>query len=147
MSRPSEAGITGLTAIAASLAGAGAVLAADIDAVAGAAVALNAAANGVALAFTSTDLLAASNQTSPAASSADFDVVIVGDMFYERALADLVLGFIETAVRNGCVILIGDPQRNYFPRDRFVRLADYQVPVSRELEDSEIKPTAVWRLG
>ena len=138
---------SGLTAIAASLAGAGAVLAADIDAVAGAAVALNAAANGVALAFTSTDLLAASNQTSPAASSADFDVVIVGDMFYERALADLVLGFIETAVCNGCVILIGDPQRNYFPRDRFVRLADYQVPVSRELEDSEIKPTAVWRLG
>ena len=45
----------------------------------------------------------------------------------------------------GSVIYIGDPQRSYFPEGRFTRLAEYQVPVTRELEDAEIKRTAVWR--
>ena len=46
----------------------------------------------------------------------------------------------------GALILIGDPQRSYFPRGRFTLAAEYQVPVTRELEDTEIKRTAVWRL-
>ena len=33
-----------------------------------------------------------------------------------------------------------------FPPDRFRQLAEYSVPVTRELEDAEIKRTAVWRL-
>ena len=130
---------SGLTAIAARLAGAGDVLAADIDAVAGAAVGLNATANAVTIGFTADDLLAAAPKR--------FDTIIVGDMFYERELARRVLGCIEAAVATGSVVLIGDPQRSYFPRDRFNRLTEYQVPVTRELEDSEIKRTAVWRLG
>jgi predicted nicotinamide N-methyase len=56
-----------------------------------------------------------------------------------------VLAYIEAATAAGAVVYIGDPQRSYFPRDRFKHLADYQVPVTRELEDSEIKGTAVWR--
>ena len=44
-------------------------------------------------------------------------------------------------------MLIGDPQRNYFPKGRFVSAAEYRVPVTRELEDAEIKRTSVWRLG
>ncbi|MEQ1578624.1 MAG: methyltransferase, partial [Hyphomicrobium sp.] len=43
-------------------------------------------------------------------------------------------------------VLIGDPQRNYFPKDRFTRAAQYRVPVTRELEDAEIKNAAVWKL-
>ena len=134
---------SGLTAIAAIIAGASEVLAADIDAIAGVAVGLNAAANGVQVGFTADDLLA-----EPALPGKGFfDTIIVGDMFYERQLADHVLAFIEAAVVRGSVIVIGDPQRSYFPRDRFGRIAEYQVPVTRELEDSEIKRTAVWRLG
>ena len=130
----------GLAAIAAARAGAAHVLAADIDVVSLAATRLNAQANGVegAIATTSDDLLAGPPPPG-------FGVVIVGDLFYERALADRVLAFVEAARRDGSLVLIGDPQRSYFPRGRFERLAEHRVPVTRELEDSEIKLTAVWR--
>jgi predicted nicotinamide N-methyase len=130
----------GLAGIAAVKAGAREVVAADIDAVALAAVTLNAAENGVAAQITTTseDLLAAP-------PPAGFGVVVVGDLFYERALADSVIAFVDAARAGGALVLIGDPQRSYFPRGRFVRLAEYRVPVTRELEDSEIKLTAVWQ--
>lgn len=130
---------SGLTAIAAMRAGARQVLAADIDAVACAAIALNARANGVAVDTTCADLLAA-------APAAGFDVVLVGDLFYERTLADAVSAYIGAAAVAGALVLIGDPGRSYFPRDRFTKVADYQVAVTRELEDALIKHTAVWRL-
>ena len=129
---------SGLTAIAAKKAGARDVIAADIDTLALAAVLLNAVANKVSVEVVSDDLLA-----HPAFR---IDVVLVGDLFYERQLADRVLAYIEAASGLGASILIGDPQRNYFPRGRFSAVADYQVPVTRELEDSELKKTAVWRL-
>ena len=130
---------SGLTAIAPMLAGARSALAADIDAIALAAVALNAEANGVKVATTSDDLLA--RLPDP------FDVTLVGDLFYERAMSENVLGYIEAAAAAGSVVLIGDPQRNYFPRDRFEQVAEYNVPVTRELEDNEIKRTAVWQFA
>ena len=61
-------------------------------------------------------------------------------------MSEAVLAYIEVAAAQGSVILIGDPQRNYFPHGRFTQVAEYYVPVTRELEDSEIKRTAVWRL-
>jgi len=129
---------SGISAIAAAKTGAIQVLAADIDALALAAIELNAQANNVSIETTSDDLLA----------QADFrrtDVVIVGDLFYERELANCVLAFVDSAKANGSTVLIGDPQRSYFPRDRFEMLMEYQVPVTRELEDAELKRTAVWR--
>lgn len=129
---------SGLTAIAPALVGARSVLAADIDRVALAAVALNAEVNAVAIATTADDLLA----TAPTGC----DLILVGDLFYEKSLAAKVLSYIEAAARDGAVVLVGDPQRSYFPRDRFTSLADYRVAVSRELEDNEIKATAVWQL-
>jgi predicted nicotinamide N-methyase len=128
---------SGLTAIAARRAGAHSVLAADIDPWAIAAVELNAAVNGLGVATTAADLLGA---PPPAV-----DVILVGDLFYERALAASVLAFIECADERGAQVLIGDPQRSYFPRGRFEKLAEYAVPVTRELEDADIKRTAVWR--
>lgn len=127
---------SGLTAIAAAICQARSVLAADIDAVALAACDLNATANEVHLEITRDDLLAA--------PPAPVDVVLVGDLFYERALADRVMVYIEAARAAGARVLIGDPQRSYFPRNRFTQLAVYAVPVTRELEDSEIKNSAVW---
>ena len=119
------------------MSGARSVLAADIDGFALAACQLNARANWVAFDVTARDLLA--DAPTPA------DVILVGDLFYERTLADRVLAYIDAAKARGSAVYIGDPQRNYFPRDRFTMLARYQVPVTRELEDSEIKKTAVWR--
>lgn len=129
---------SGLTAIAAKRAGAVDVLAADIDELALAAAHLNADANAVTLRTTADDLLAAEPDEA--------DVVLVGDLFYERQLADRVLHYIEAAAASGALVLIGDPQRSYFPKGRFVEVGEYRVPVTRELEDSEIKKTAVWRL-
>lgn len=129
---------SGLTAIASKRAGAAHVLAADIDALALAAVRLNAALNEVDLETTADDLLA----RAPART----DVVLVGDLFYERELAERVTTYIERAAAAGARVLIGDPRRSYFPAGRFTLAAEYQVPVTRELEDAEIKRTSVWQL-
>jgi predicted nicotinamide N-methyase len=130
---------SGLTAIAAMRAGALSALASDIDTLSLAAIALNASANGVAVSTSSEDQLKGPPR--------DADVILVGDLFYERALADAVLAYIEAAAHGGALVLIGDPQRSYFPKGRFEMAADYRVPVTRELEDAEIKHTAVWRLS
>ena len=42
-------------------------------------------------------------------------------------------------------MLIGDPGRTYLPRDRLETVATYEVPVTRSLEDAEIKRSSVWR--
>lgn len=127
---------SGLSAIAAAKTGASRVLAADIDKLALAACSVNATANAVTLQTTDLDLLSA---PPPKAS-----VVIVGDLFYERELAERVLGFIDRAKAEGCAVYIGDPCRSYFPEGKFSPLAQYEVPVTRELEDYEIKRTTVW---
>jgi predicted nicotinamide N-methyase len=132
---------SGLTAIAAAMLGATQVLASDIDALALAAIAVNADANGVRVEITGTDLLAAGSAIG------DWDVVLIGDLFYERSLADAVVAFAGQAAGRGALVLAGDPQRSYFPRDLFEMLAEHSVPVTRELEDSTIKRTAVWRLS
>jgi predicted nicotinamide N-methyase len=130
---------SGLAGIAAMKAGAGHVLAADIDPYALAAVALNAEANGVAVETTDADVLSA--------WPAGFDVVLIGDLFYERPLAERVLAFVEAAHAEGAAALVGDPRRSHFPFDRFVEVAQYSVPVTRDLEDAEIKRSSVWRLA
>jgi predicted nicotinamide N-methyase len=129
---------SGLGAIAAVKAGAASVLAADVDPFAMAAMALNAQANGVAFQTTCADLLAA--------PPAVFGLVLVGDLFYERPLAERALAFVAAARELRADVLVGDPQRSYFPKERFSRIAEYGVPVTRDLEDMEIKHTAVWRL-
>ena len=129
---------SGLVAIATARAGARSVLALDLDPLAVAAIGLNAAVNGVEISVSSQDMLSA---TPPHA-----DVLLVGDLFYERELAGRVLALIDAAVERGSDVLVGDPRRSYFPVTRFAQVASYEVPVTRELEDAEIKRTAVWRL-
>ncbi len=129
---------SGLVAIAAMQAGAATVLAADIDGFALAAIGLNAAANAVAVSTTGDDLLTA----APPA----FETVLVGDLFYERDLAALVLSWLEAARAQGSLVLIGDPGRSYLPKHRLKSIAEYSVPQTRELEDAETKRSAVWRL-
>jgi predicted nicotinamide N-methyase len=129
---------SGLTGITAMQAGAARVLAADTDPFALAAIAFNAAVNEVAIDATGADLLAA--------PPSGFDLILVGDLFYERALAERVLAFLEAARAKGSAVLVGDPRRSYFPKERFAVVAEYSVPVTRDLEDMEIKHTCVWRL-
>jgi predicted nicotinamide N-methyase len=130
---------SGIVAIAALKAGAKDVLAADIDPFCGAAIGLNAQANGVAPAFTDRDLL-------DAAPPAWADVILAGDICYEKPLAERVMAWLATARAGGATVLIGDPGRSYFPKTGLTRLAEYQVPTTRELEDFAVKKTAVWTL-
>jgi predicted nicotinamide N-methyase len=129
---------SGLSAIAAAKVYAARVDASDIDAIAVAAIGLNSGANGVSVAATSNDWL---DDAPPTA-----DIVLVGDLFYERPLAERVMAFVRAAAARGSLVLVGDPRRNYFPTDVFTALAHYEVPVTRELEDAEIKRAAVWQL-
>ena len=126
---------SGLVGIAAMKAGATSVLAADIDAFAVAAIALNAKANDCDITSTSEDLLNGAPQ--------NFDVILVGDLFYEKETAARCLAYLE---KSRAEILIGDPARAYLPKEKLTCVAQYAVPVSRDLEDSEIKKTFVWRL-
>lgn len=128
---------SGLVAIAAMKAGAASAVAADIDAFALAAIACNADANGVALDISGDDLIG---------TDAGWDVVLAGDIFYERDLAARVAAWLSGLQDRGATVLIGDPGRSYLPKARMEALATYEVPVTRELEDAEIKRTAVWRL-
>jgi len=132
---------SGLVAIAAARAGAVPVIAADIDAFTESAIALNAAANDVYLEIITQDLL-----DRPAPRAPRYDVILVGDLFYERDTAARALGFLDRNRTAGSRVLIGDPGRTYLPRERLTRLAEYSVPVTRELEDMEIKRTSVWEL-
>lgn len=130
---------SGIVAIAALKAGAAQVLAADIDGYCAEAIGLNTQANGVACAFTDIDLLDA--------PAPDAEVILAGDICYEKPLAARVMAWLGAARGGGATVLIGDPGRSYFPREGLVKLAEYQVQTTRELEDQEVKKTAVWTLA
>jgi predicted nicotinamide N-methyase len=125
---------SGIVALAAAKAGASHVLAADIDKFSVAAVIANAAANGLAVSATSDDIIGSTEQ---------FGVILVGDMCYERPLAERLMAWLKSS---SAEILIGDPGRSYFPKDGLTRLALYSVATTRELEDREVRETGVWRL-
>ena len=129
---------SGLAAIAAAKAGARQVAAADIDALAVAAMGLNATANRVAITAATDDWLSIDPPQG--------EIVLVGDLFYERPLAERVMAFVRRCASAGNRVLVGDPRRSYFPTDAFTAIAHYEVPVTRELEDAEIKRAAVWQL-
>ncbi|CAN5140646.1 methyltransferase [soil metagenome] len=130
---------SGLVGIAAMMAGATDVLAADIDVYCEAALALNAAANGVHVAYSASDLL----QTAPPVWA---DVILAGDICYEKPMTEKVLAWLVLARAQGITVLIGDPGRSYFPRSGLTKLAEYQVETTRELEDFAVKKTCVWTL-
>ena len=130
---------SGLVAIAAMKAGAREVTSADIDPFAGVAARINAEANAVTLTVSVDDFLRNS-------SCARWDVILAGDIFYERDTAELAFAFFAGHAARGATILIGDPGRSYLPKDKLKQLAEYRVPVTRELEDAEIKRTAVWTI-
>ena len=125
---------SGLVALAAAKAGATHVIAADIDPFAIAAIARNATVNGVAIETVTDDVIGGSEL---------FDLILVGDMCYERPLAERLMLWLKSSPAQ---VLLGDPGRSYFPKTGLTQLASYSVPTTRELEDREIRETGVWRL-
>ena len=128
---------SGLVAIAAAMAGACEVQGADIDAFAAEAIAINAEANGVRVTPRLADLVG---------TDEGWDVVLTGDIFYERDIAERMWPWLAALEERGATVLIGDPGRSYLPKDKVEQIAQYRVQVTRELEDAEIKLSRVWRI-
>jgi len=131
---------SGLVAIAAARAGATRVAAVDVDPFCRAAVLLNAALNGVAVAFHAGDPLGAPPGAPPAAGA---DVVLAGDVFYERELAARSAAWFRALAAAGVRVLAGDAGRAYAPRDGFEELAVLDVPTTVEIEDAPLRRARV----
>ena len=134
---------SGLQGIAARLAGADSVEVADIDAFACAACRLNAAANGVELTIIEEDVV---GRAPAGGRAAQWDVVLAGDVCYERAAAARITAWLRSLAGERCLVLLGDPGRTYLPRQGLERLIAYGVKTSRELEDSDLRNAVVWKV-
>ncbi len=129
---------SGMVAIAAALAGAFDVIAADIDPVAAEAMRLNAEMNDVHLDILTEDVI---GSTDP-----NFEVVLIGDVFYDKGLADLVLPWLRELEVLGRTVLIGDPGRFYLPSMGMERVARYASETTGLMEDTDLRNAGVWRL-
>ncbi len=126
---------SGLAAIACAMRG-GVVEGAEIDDFARAAIALNAAANGVAVAILGSDIVG---------RAAEWDIVLAGDVFYEQPMTARILPWLRTLAR-GVPVLIADPGRAFLPREGLEPLATYAVPTTLELEDRTERQVTIARL-
>lgn len=129
---------SGLVAIAAAKAGAAKVQTAEIDPMANAAIALNAAANGVAVTILNGDVLDRTDMP--------WDVITAGDVCYERPMAERVFTWLKRCRDKGATIILGDPGRAYLPESGLVRLDSYTIPCSLELEDRTSREAVIYTL-
>jgi predicted nicotinamide N-methyase len=126
------------------------VVANDVDLLALTATHVNARANDVEVEVLPGDVLLPADPPAPQAEAEGLldglDVVLAGDVFYDRELAGDVLPFLQRAAERGAKVLVGDPDRRYLPRALLLPLARYDVPVSRDLESSDLATVTVWWL-
>lgn len=130
---------SGISGIGAAMAGAASVLAAEIDAHAAAAIALNAALNHVAIEVVAQDIVGRTDL--------GIDVVLAGDICYERPMAERVFAWLQVLAGRGTHVLMGDPGRAYLPETGLRALARYTVPTSTDLEDKARRETTIWQIG
>ncbi|MFA7431229.1 MAG: 50S ribosomal protein L11 methyltransferase [Rhodospirillaceae bacterium] len=128
----------GVDAIACAKAGASAVWANEIDAFALTAMELNAALNDVPLTALPDDLI---GSLDPA-----WDVVIAGDVCYERPMAERVMTWLRALVADGRTVYLADPGRNYFNADGMEKLGAYQVRTTVDLEGCVSRHAGVYRV-
>ncbi|MDI1284268.1 MAG: 50S ribosomal protein L11 methyltransferase [Reyranella sp.] len=131
---------SGVSSMAAARAGAASVTANDIDALSLVAARLNGQANGLSFDVSADDWLAG------AEGNPDADVVIAGDVCYERDMSVRALAWLRSHARKGRLVLLGDPGRNYFSAQGLEELARYDIPTSLQLENRGMRETVVWRV-
>lgn len=131
---------SGVSSMAAAKAGAASVIANDIDELSLIAARLNAEANGLAVETSSADWLAGADGDPEA------DVVIAGDVCYEREMSVRALAWLRGHAARGRLVLLGDPGRNYFSAQGLEECARYEIPTSLQLENRGMRETVVWRV-
>lgn len=129
---------SGMIAVAAASAGAAQVLANDIDPLCEAAVALNAGANGVEIGWLSGNLLEA--------PPPDVDVILAGDVFYQKQMAERFLDWLGCAAAQGVDVYAGDPGRAYAPEGGAAPVAEYDIETTTDLESVSQRRAVVWKL-
>jgi len=127
----------GLAAIAAAQAGAAMVEAAEIDPLAIAAIRLNAALNGVEVAPLDGDVVGAACR---------WDLILAGDVCYEAPMTAHILPWLRAMAKAGAEVWLADPGRAYVPREGLAEMARFAVPVTRELEDRDLREVTIARL-
>lgn len=128
----------GIASLAAARAGAAHVTANDIDPWALEVVRLSAAHNHLALDTLFADL------TAEPARVADYDVVLCGDLAYEKDVAPLQRAFLAHARNSGKRVIVADAGRTYFtPRD-MRQIAEFTIQVPRDLEGVTERVATVW---
>ncbi|GGB24819.1 nicotinamide N-methylase [Tistrella bauzanensis] len=130
----------GVAGIAAALSGAATVTGADIDPMALAATSLNARANDVVIHTIADDVI---GHVPPPGGA---EVVIAGDVCYEKPMAERVLGWLRDLADTGVLVLLGDPARSYGPVDGVEAVMMVDVPTDIAIEDKVIRRTTVWRV-
>ncbi len=126
----------GLAAIACAQAGAARVEAAEIDPLAAAAIALNAAANGAAVEVIAADLVG---------EPCRWDVVLCGDVCYEAPMTRHILPWLRR-LAGTAEVWIADPGRAYLPASGLVAVARIAVATTTELEDRTERTVTLFRL-
>jgi predicted nicotinamide N-methyase len=127
----------GIAAIAAARAGAALVEATDIDPLAVAAIALNAAANGVTVAARIADLVG---------TPCRWDLILCGDVCYEAPMTEHILPWMR-AMAETAPVWLADPGRAYLPQDGRTAFAHYTVPTTLELECRTAREVTLYRLA
>jgi predicted nicotinamide N-methyase len=131
---------SGVSSMAAARAGALSVIANDIDLLSLVATRLNAEANALALDTSAEDWLAGAD------AMPETDVVIAGDVCYEKEMSVRALAWLRGHANAGRLVLLGDPGRNYFSAQGLEELARYEIPTSLQLENRGMRETVVWRV-
>jgi len=133
----------GIAAIAAARAGAASVTAVDRDALAVLAASLNAERNGVHIEARCADPCA--EETQPTWVS-EADIVLAGDVCYDRAMAGPVLAWLRARAAAGARVLLGDPGRAYLPGEGVEEIARVRVPTPDGVEAVAEMSAAVYFL-
>ncbi len=128
---------SGLVAIAASMAGAASVVAFDVDPFCEGAVRLNAGRNGATVDF---------EARSPLGDVLAVDVILAGDVFYEKRMAEAFLLWGRALAGRGIVVLAGDPGRLYSPQEGVRDRGVQDVPTSTAIEDRLMMKTWILEL-
>ncbi len=128
---------SGVTAIAAALRGAARVEAAEIDAMACHAIRLNAQLNGVAVETLSEDMVG---------QACRWDVVAAGDVCYEAPMTAHIWPWLKRLAAEGATVVMADPGRAYLPKTGLLKIADYTVKTSLDLEDRESRDVAIYQI-
>jgi predicted nicotinamide N-methyase len=127
----------GVAALACAQAGAASVEAAEVDPLAAAAMALNAALNGLEIEIRLGDLVG---------EDGAWDLILCGDVCYEAPMTRHVLPWLRGLAASR-EVWVADPGRAYLPSEGLAPLASYDVPTSLDLEDRTVRRATVYRLA